>query len=51
MNPKKSHWYYNLGLVLCDLGDHMEAQHNYKKAIDTNPQNDKAYFALATLQM
>ena len=50
-NNKKANWFYNLGLLLYDLGDVDAAQDNYRITIDLDPMFDSAYFALGTLQM
>ena len=49
--PDKANWSYNLGLAYFDKGDLPKAEESYKKAIEADSTCDKAWFALATVQM
>ena len=50
-NPERSNWAYNLGLAHFDRGNLAKAEESYRKVISGDPKCDKAYFALATVQM
>lgn len=51
INPDVSQFYYNLGNLLCQNGEHVEAIEQFTKAIELNSYLGEAYFNRGMIQL